>query len=81
MKMTEQKFYKKILKNTNNKIELLDENDYYILYEIVNIQQILPQVENAQFKEKIKQMLSNRSKFEFNNDLMKKISKKEFSQS
>ena len=26
-------------------------------------------------------MLSNRSKFEFNNDLMKKISKKEFSQS
>ena len=77
----EQKFYKKILKNTDNKIELLDENDYYILYEIVNVQQILPQVENAQFKEKIKQMLSNRSKFEFNNDLMKKISKKEFSQS
>ena len=77
----EQKFYKKILKNTDNKIELLDENDYYILYEISNIQQILPQVENAQFKEKIKQMLSNRSKFEFNNDLMKKISKKEFSQS
>ena len=77
----EQKFYKKILKNTDNKIELLDENDYYILYEILNIQHILPQVENAQFKEKIKQMLSNRSKFEFNNDLMKKISKKEFSQS
>ena len=77
----EQKFYKKILKNTDNKIELLDENDYYILYEILNIQQILPQVENAQFKEKIKQMLSNRSKFEFNNNLMKKISKKEFSQS
>ena len=77
----EQKFYKKILKNTDNKIELLDENDYYILYEIENVQQILPQVENAQFKEKIKQMLSNRSKFEFNNDLMKKISKKEFSQS
>ena len=77
----EQKFYKKILKNTDNKIELLDENDYYILYEIVNVQQILPQVENAQFKEKIKKMLSNRSKFEFNNDLMKKISKKEFSQS
>ena len=48
----EQKFYKKILKNTDNKIELLDENDYYILYEIVNVQQILPQVENAQFKEK-----------------------------
>jgi peptidyl-prolyl cis-trans isomerase D len=59
---------------------LLDENDYYILYEIVNIQQILPRIENAQFKEKIKQMLFNRSKFEFNNDLMKKISKKEFSQ-
>ena len=77
----EQKFYKKILKNTDNKIELLDENDYYILYEIVNVQQILPQIENAQFKEKIKQMLLNRSKFEFNNDLMKKISKKEFSQS
>ena len=48
---------RKILKNTNNKIELLDENDYYILYEIVNIQQILPRIENAQFKEKIKQML------------------------
>ena len=59
---------------------MLDENDYYILYEIVNIQKILPRLENAQFKEKIKQMLFNRSKFEFNNDIMKKISKKEFSQ-
>ena len=74
-------FYKKIYENAEiKKLELLDENDFYILYEITDIQKILPNIENKKFTTKIKEMLFNKSKFEFNNDLITKISEKKFSQ-
>ena len=60
---------------------LLDENDYYILYEITNLQKILPNLKNEKFIAKVKEMLFNKSKFEFNSDLIKKISEKKFIQS
>ena len=43
-------FYKKIYKSAEiNKLVLLDENDYYILYEITNVQKILPNLKNENF--------------------------------
>ena len=60
---------------------LLDENEYYILYEITNVQKILPNLKNENFITKVKEMLFNKSKFEFNSDLIKKISEKKFIQS
>ena len=76
------KFYKKIYRNTEiNKLELLDENDYYILYEINDVQKILPNIKSDKFIKKIKEMLYNKLKFEFNTDLIKKISDKKFKQS
>ena len=60
---------------------LLDENDYYILYEITNLQKILPNLKNEKFIAKVEEMLFNKSKFEFNSDLIKKISEKKFIQS
>ena len=75
-------FYKKIYKNAEaEKLVLLDENDYYILYEITNVQKILPSLKNEKFIAKVKEMLFNKSKFEFNSDLIKKISEKKFIQS
>ena len=63
------------------KLVLLDENDYYILYKITNVQKILPNIKNEEFITKIKEMLFNKSKFEFNRGLIKKISDKKFMQS
>ena len=75
-------FYKKIYNNAEDeKLVLLDENDYYILYEITNVQKILPSLKNEKFIAKVKEMLFNKSKFEFNSDLIKKISEKKFIQS
>ena len=64
-----------------NKIGLLEENDYYILYEITDLKKTVPNIYDVEFVEKIKQLLFDQSRFEFNNNLIQKISKKEFIQS
>ena len=79
---TSKEFYKKIYNNAEDaNLVLLDENDYYILYEITNLQKILPNLKKEKFIAKVKEMLFNKSKFEFNSDLIKKISEKKFIQS
>tara|TARA_B100001996_G_scaffold103858_1_gene78086 strand:+ start:1192 stop:2616 length:1425 start_codon:yes stop_codon:yes gene_type:complete len=73
------KFYKKIYENGKiNKIELLDENDFYVLYEIIKTQKKLPDLKNEKFVKKIKEMLFNKKKYEFNSDLINKISERKF---
>ena len=48
----ENKFYKKIFENAESKkLELLDENDFYILYEIIDVKKILPNINDAKFHE------------------------------
>ncbi len=74
-------FYKKIYKEgENNKLTLLDENDFFILYEITKSEKILPQINNKEFVNKIKNMLYNNFKFKYNNDLLTKIGEKKFTQ-
>ena len=74
-------FYKKIYENAeNNKLELLDENDFYILYEISDIKKVLPNIKNENFIIKVKELLFNESKHQFNYNLIKKIGKKKFNQ-
>jgi len=74
-------FYKKIYKSSEiNKVELIDENDFYILYEITNVKKVLPNLKDEKFITKINEMLFNKSKFEFNSDLIKKISEEKFTQ-
>tara|TARA_Y100000590_G_scaffold90174_1_gene101640 strand:+ start:1576 stop:3015 length:1440 start_codon:yes stop_codon:yes gene_type:complete len=75
-------FYKKIYKNAEiNKIELLDENDFYILYEITKVEEKLPNINDENFNLKVKNMLFNKTKFEFNNNLIKNINDEKFTQS
>ena len=74
-------FYRKIYENSEvKKFELLDENDFYILYEVTKVQKILPNIKNEKFIAIIKEILFNKSKNDFNYDLIKKISQKEFNQ-
>ena len=74
-------FYKKIYENAeNNKLKLLDENDFYILYEISDIKEVLPNIENENFIAEVKELLFNESKHQFNYNLIQKIGKKKFNQ-
>ncbi|SVE47436.1 uncharacterized protein METZ01_LOCUS500290, partial [marine metagenome] len=69
-------FYKKIYENAeNNKLKLLDENDFYILYEISDIKEVLPNIENENFITEVKELLFNESKHQFNYNLIQKIGK------
>jgi hypothetical protein len=63
-----------------NKIELLDESDFYILYEIKKVERILPSIKNTDFIAKVREIMFNKSKNDFNYDLIKKISEKSFNQ-
>jgi peptidyl-prolyl cis-trans isomerase D len=69
---------KLIYKNRNeNKIQLIDKNDFYLLYEIKKIEKILPNISDKIFKNRILKAIFEKNKFEFNQNLIKKITNKE----
>ena len=73
--------FKKIFsKAEKNKIELLEENDFYLLYEIKKVEKILPSLESINFISNVKEIMFNKSKNDFNYNLIKKISQKSFTQ-
>ena len=75
------KIYKKIYNDPDlNKTKLLDENEFYVLYEINNIKKVLPNKNDKEFIKKIKNILFNKAKFKLHNDLIKKITDKKFLQ-
>ena len=57
---------------------LLDKNDFYLLYEIKNLKKVLPDLKNKDFIKMAKNDLFEKSKFNINKDLMIKIQKKKF---
>ena len=65
-------------KRNNVTLELLDKNDFFVLYEIKNLNKILPNIENNEFLERVKNDLVEMNKYDLHSDLMKKIQKKEF---
>ncbi len=60
------------------KLNLLDKNDFFLLYEIKNLKKVLPNLENKEFIKMVKNDLFEKSKFNINKDLMIKIQKKKF---
>jgi len=76
---------KEVLKKIFNKaeekkIELLEENDFYLLYEIKKVEEILPSIENVNFVSSVKEIMINKLKNDFNYDLIKNIGQKSFTQ-
>ena len=70
---------KKIYQNrNNNEIQLVDENDYYLIYEIQKNEKILPDFTDVEFKNQIITFIHQESIFEFNKDLLKKIEEKKY---
>ena len=65
-------------KRNEEKIQLIDKDDYFLLYEIKKIKKVLPDISDKKFLEQVKNNLILKEKFEFNQKLFEKIQKKEF---
>tara|TARA_B100001250_G_scaffold407447_1_gene428219 strand:+ start:681 stop:2117 length:1437 start_codon:yes stop_codon:yes gene_type:complete len=75
-------FFKNIYENPEtNTVNLLDKNEFYVLYEITNIEKKLPNKKDKNYIAMIKENLIIKSKFDFNTNLINKIIQNKFSQS
>ena len=63
-------------KRNSDKIQLIDKNDFYLLYEISNSKKILPDISNLNFIDKVTDQLILKQKFDFNQELFQKIQDK-----
>ena len=72
---TEEKIYKK---RNEDKIQLVDENEFYVLYEISKINKILPNLDDESFSNKIIEILHQKIKYEYNFKLISDINNKKF---
>ena len=67
-------------KNNENKIQLVDLGEYYVLFNIQDIEKKLPNLDNEESLTQIKKYFFEKKKFEYNKDLKNKINDKKFSQ-
>ena len=65
-------------KRNDEKIQLLDKNDYYLLFEVTKINKVLPRNTEIKFIERVKENLILKKKYEYNKDLFQKIQDKKF---
>ena len=65
-------------KRNENKIQLIDENEFYILFQINEINKILPNLDNSNFKDKITNTLYTQKKYEYNKHIIDQINNKKF---
>ena len=67
------------LKRKEDKTQIIDKNDFYLLYEISNVKKILPDLNDLNFIERVKNQLVMKQKIDYNKKLFKKIQDKKFS--
>ncbi len=60
------------------KIGVLDEGDFFIVYEIKNVDNKIPTLDDNNFENQIKDLVFNKNKFEFNKKILKKINSGKF---
>ena len=69
---------KKIFELKNNTYDIFESGDDYILYNITNIQEKKPSLDNKQTRNEIIELVTQKNKFEFNRNLLNKIRDNEF---
>ena len=74
---TEEKIYKK---RNENKVQLIEEKEFYVLYQIDKINKILPSLDSKNFRNKITEILYEKSKYDYNFKLISNINKKKFTE-
>tara|TARA_B100000700_G_scaffold216363_1_gene237825 strand:+ start:5335 stop:6753 length:1419 start_codon:yes stop_codon:yes gene_type:complete len=69
---------KKIFELKNNKIDIFESGDDFVLFEINKIDRRIPDLKDTQIKNEILELVYQRDKFDYNKNLLDKISNKEF---
>jgi len=73
------KVEKKIYQKRNeNSIQLIDENEFYVLFKVNNINKTLPSIKNQKFLNKVKNLLFEKNKYEYNKKIFDKIVNKKY---
>ena len=70
----------KIYNSRKDKIEILEDNGTFIFYQIDNINNKLPGLDDDKFIKQIKNLLFQKGKFEFNKNILDQLNKKEFNE-
>ena len=65
-------------KENINKVNVIDNGNNFLLFKLEKIDQKLPDIENEDFKDKIKSSISNEDKLEFIKNIYKKVNTKKF---
>ena len=65
-------------KRNEKKLDIVDKNDFFLLYEIKNVKKILPNIEDEEFINLVKNDLYESSKYDVHRDLLIKIQKNKF---
>ncbi len=65
-------------RRNQDKIQLVDKNDYYLIFEISNVNKKIPNKADPKFLENVKNNVILKKKFEFNKSLFEKIDEKIF---
>ncbi len=71
---------KKIFELRNNKFDLIEDENNYVLYKIRNIQEKNPDINDLQTKNEILELIYQKNKFEYNKKLLEKIRDKKFNE-
>ena len=71
---------KKIFELKNTKIDIFEYGDDYIIYNIDNIEERTPDLNDVQTKKEIIELVKQKSKFEYNQKLLNKIRNQEFNE-
>ena len=68
----------KIYNSRKDKIQILDDNGTFILYQIDKINSKLPSLTDEKFVEQIKKLIFQKEKFKFNKDILNQLDEKKF---
>ena len=72
-------YFSEIYKNRNGeKIQIIEYDEFYLLYEINKIEKLLPETGNKEFRDKVVEKLKNLEKFNYNKEILQKIESKNF---
>ena len=75
----EEDILKEIYSNRNkSKIDIIDKEDFFLLYEIQKIEKKIPDTNDELFAKEILDKIKSKSKFEYNKELLRKIESKNF---
>ena len=69
---------KKIYQLRDNKFDIIENENDYVLYQIQNIENRDPDLKDKQTRGEIIELISQKNKFEYNSDLLKRIKNNDF---